>query len=110
MSPGTAVALFFDYCRQDNQSVCDPPQESQLDGRSFRCRGFDCRANVPYRRLRRGVWYCKGCTLVCIECKETVYGDQRATGIYEGCCIDCTRCEECNIPMWDYACGTCLFR
>lgn len=94
--------------RRDPDDDVPPPAE-YLDGRSFRCKGYECMKNVPYRRLRRGVWYCKDCTLVCDECKETVYGDQRAIGIYKGFCIDCTRCEYCNMPMWDYECG-CILR
>ena len=102
---GVAVVdVLLDFLRENPEDDVPPPEET-LDGRAFRCKGEGCRRNLSYRRLGHGVWYCRDCTIVCRLCKKTVYGDQRATDLFEGLCIDCTRCADCNLPMWDYVCS-----
>jgi len=43
-------------------------------------------------------------TFTCKLCYKEYANSENAGGLYEGICIDCTRCEDCGNPMWDHVC------
>ena len=91
----------MDFARQQEKAPCTIPT---VHGKSVRCMGYDCKNNVPYNFLRKGDAYCRRCHITCSNCTATVHPDDAGRGLYKGLCIDCTRCEQCNVPMWDYVC------
>ena len=79
--------------------VCDECPAIREDGTSSN--------NVKYTTVRRGErLHCDACrrAFTCSVCHEVCHVEEKAYGLYEGVCIDCTRCELCGTPMWDYVC------
>lgn len=67
--------------------------------------------NVKYATVRGGGrLHCAACrrAFICTNCHEVCHLEEKACGLYEGQCIDCTRCEDCRTPMWDYECSCYL--
>lgn len=63
--------------------------------------------NVKYATVRRGErLHCDACRRAfrCTFCNELCHLEDKACGLYRNVCIDCTRCEYCRTPMWDYVC------
>ena len=91
-------------------------EELMAAGKSIPCTCPQCPAmredgtssnNVKYSIVRKGKrLHCKACrhAFTCVICHEVCHIEEAAYGLYKGACIDCTRCEECGVPMWDYVC------
>ena len=95
------IDALLDFERQNMSQLTVPVANSK----SVRCLRSGCHNNVPYKFLDKNDAYCRRCHITCTICKCTVTPDDSAEGMYKGLCIDCTRCELCNIPMWDYVCA-----
>ncbi len=68
--------------------------------------------NVKYATIRRGErLHCNACrhAFTCVVCYKACHIEDAVHGLYEGSCIDCTRCEDCGVPMWDYVCRCQVF-
>ena len=54
--------------------------------------------------------HCSKCSsFVCSDCGERKANcEEGSKPLYEGVCIDCSRCPHCGCAMWDYECGVCL--
>jgi len=104
-----ALRIFLKALRR-NQDVDHRGSLRQFLGdKSVRCKEPGCKGNVSRKRLLRDIKYCKKCDFQCLVCKKTVHGNERAIGLYKGCCLKCTQCEICGQTMWGYVCEPCTF-
>ena len=111
----------LDVCVQSELPTCGPVDEVVVEmmeaGKSIPCQCKECEGkqpgkpttHVPYKAARQGMMHCKKCVYAfkCGACEKRCHVLVKATGLYKGSCIDCTRCEQCGVPMWDYICGQC---
>lgn len=97
----SVLDVLMDMCRVEEKKNINVPTNKK----SVQCYVDECTNNVPYRYLSRGVNCCKNCLITCRECEKKVSPVDAASGLYKGLCINCTRCDYCNVPMWDYVCS-----
>lgn len=92
-------------CSDNVNSSVNPNYITLMDKKhSIRCTIPGCNNNVRYSDIREDLPCCRNCSIKCCSCGEICHPDDMAIGLYSRSCIDCTRCEYCNIPMWDYEC------
>lgn len=93
-------------CPDNVKSSINPNYITLMDKKhSIRCTLPGCNNNVRYSDIRENLPCCRNCSIKCCSCGEICHPDDMAIGLYSRSCIDCTRCEYCNIPMWDYECS-----
>ena len=113
-----------------NYKIPEDVKHKMLLGKSFPCECSQCEhktgkdtnnfnnnkyrgpgSQVPYKYIKMGVYHCRDCVkgFKCSVCNTTTHILNKVdAGLYSDLCIDCTRCERCGEPMWDYECGECL--
>ena len=99
-----------------NPDIRQELQDLMAAGKCIPCTYYNCPAmrsdgtssnNVKYATVRRGErLHCDACRrgFKCVICNKLCHLEEMAYGLYEGACIDCTRCDDCGTPMWDYVC------
>ena len=77
------------------------------DKKSIRCTVSCCKDNVPYIHIHKNISSSRAHTKVCDVCKKKRHPDDMASGLFEHCCFQCSCCDQCGRPQWDYVCGYC---
>ncbi len=97
-----------DRCRE----IIDMADESDADESTIECMrqcySSYCTNIVSMNSIYDLDLYCEDCHFTCINCKEVCTPPNAASDLFEGSCINCTRCEDCGVPQWDYVCA-CSF-
>jgi hypothetical protein len=89
---------------QQRQEIIEEHEDSDSDYEQ-ECHTEDCTNLVSFESIYNNDLYCDDCHFTCINCRKVCIPPNAASGLYEGSCINCTRCEDCYSPMWDYVCA-----
>jgi hypothetical protein len=90
------------------QEIIEAINDSDSDVEEQECYSSNCTNLVSFESIYNNDLYCEDCHFTCCNCKQVCTPDNAASGLFEGSCINCTRCDDCNVPMWDYVCQCSL--